>query len=488
MRSIALATLLAMLGAGALAEEPGSPGKPPKKPPPPPGIHWARDVEADMQRAAREGRPILFAVNALENERANNQLAGFAYRSAEWGEASRGYVAFVCNPNDHAAGEGACTRYPGHSCAGHKAALAWFLKRFGDELISPQHVILEPDGDVAYRKEYYTHVVSPVLLEAWLSQLAPNIAYARAAIGRESQSEALAARPLEELRAAACAWLESGDGLAAAAVTGVLEECFDDARRAALIAALARTPSMQAPVLSVAAEAAVLDPSAEPDITRAWLRTLFAVDRPTGVWAATRVLVRVESEAERDEVLRIWSGNSNEERKPSIDALPADERAAAYEALLLAGDRRGTVTRVPAAWTRGRQTEIARARRVRGQTTVRAVMLDEALRDAPPGRLRRALLDAPSEEVRAQGAAVRRALEGAGPFRVKVAAALALLRARDAGPDAAPITRLVLHALRDSLEARETRAAAVQILGADPGQSLGEWEKALEAHFERGAR
>ena len=45
--------------------------------------------------------------------------------------------------------------------SGNRAALTWFTKRFGENLISPQHVIIEPDGDVAFRKEYYTGVVKP---------------------------------------------------------------------------------------------------------------------------------------------------------------------------------------------------------------------------------------------------------------------------------------------------------------------------------------
>ena len=51
--------------------------KPP--PPPPPGIWWAQDFEAGLSRAAREGRPILFCINALDTESANLRLRSQAF-------------------------------------------------------------------------------------------------------------------------------------------------------------------------------------------------------------------------------------------------------------------------------------------------------------------------------------------------------------------------------------------------------------------------
>ena len=487
MRSIAVLCALALLAATAVAGD-GDAGKNDKqakdKPPPPPaGIWWEADFEAGMQRATREGRPILLCVNALEDERANNELAGSTYRSADWGNATRGYVAFVCNPNDHGT---PCSRYERHVCSGHKAALDWFLKRFGEDLITPQHVILEPDGDVAFRKEYYTGVVGPALLEAWLSALAPRAAYARAGIGREGVVKEFAKIPLDQVDARARDWLSGPDGLSAAVLLNVLDDCYDPARRKALIGVLRHTQAVQAPVLVMAAEERVLWPADQPEETAPWIATLFAVDRTAGVWAATRVLARSEDPTARDAVLRIWAGRAPGAEAPGIGDLPAGERPAAYEALLLAGDERARATDVPTDWRAGHEDAIDRALRKSGHTTPGEVELAAALASGVPGRMRAALVSASAGAVRAAAPEILAGLSAWRWERVRIAGALALLRAQ--GPYEAQVVPRILAALDDPLEGPGVRTAAVEILGNDPGAATAAWQTALAEQLKGGAK
>ncbi len=485
MRLLAFILAWAALSTVVLAEDGQSPKT--KKPPPLPGIWWQKDYAKGMQRAMSEGRPILFAINALETERANNQLAQMQYQSAAWGEATRGYVPFVCNPNNHKGpGEQSCSRYPGHDCAQHQVVLQWFTSRFGDALISPQHVILEPDGDVAFRKEYYTGVVKPALLDAYLSNISPRIAYARAGIVREAQVKRFAKLPLEQLDEKAAGYLSGTDGLAAAALLNVLDDTYDAKRRAALIRALRHTHDLQVPVLIPAAEERVLYPADEPAETLLWIATLFEADRPSGVWAATRALVRLESEAERDRVLRLWAGSTEEGAKPGIDDLPEDERPNAYEALILAKDRRGLATKVSAAWKKGRENEIARALRKVGRTTATTVDLDTIKDGAAPAVWRPALLSMTPEAVRAQAQRVAWALKAMPSLRLRVAAALALLRGQL--PQGGTVVQTILAGIDDLVEGRETRALAVRILGDDPGRNRAALVKALDSFVKGGAK
>ena len=275
--------------------------------------------------------------------------------------------------------------------------------------------------------------------------------------------------------------------LAAAALVNALAESYDATRRKALIRALRRAPALQVPVLMHAAEERVLFPRDEPTETSAWLTTLFEADRAAGVWAATRVLVRLEDAAEREAVLRIWAGTAPDAPAPGIADLPADERAFAYEALILAKDRRGLATKVDATWKAGRELEILRALQKADRTTAPDVALTGILgSDAAPGVLRASLLGADAARVRTAAKGVVAALNHALQWRVRVAAALALLRAQL--PQDGLVVRTLLAALLDPLEGPEARAHAIGVLGSDPGQSRDEWARVLSEHMKGGAR
>lgn len=488
MRILAVLLALLLLVPASAAEESKSGAKPKKQAPPPPGIHWEPDFERGQARATREGLPILFAVNALESESANNHLASSLYRSRAWGDATRGYISFCCNPNEHgSSAPGACDRYPGCTCAAHKKALGWFLGRFGQDLISPQHVILEPDGDVAYRKQYYTRVVGPSLLDTYLSRIAPQTAYAQAALRRAAQIKQLSQIPVAELEGAAKPMLSGLDGLAAAALVNVLDDTYEAPRRLAVLRVLRHTPRLQAPVLALAAEERVFYPADESAETLLWIEALFAVDRTYGVWAATRALVRLKKDAERNAILRLWAGTPSEGKDPGIADLPKSERAFAFEALLLAGDRCAQVPNIPASWSQGREREVLRARTTTpgGRTAVPGA-LKAALAEGHPRRLRPLILSASAAVVRQEMDGLIDVLAKSPSLRLRVAAALRLLEIRQ--PQGGAVVRLIRETLNDPIEGPETRAVAVKLLGDDPGQNQEEWERALTAHLQGGAK
>ena len=150
MRTAVALSLLLMLATSAPAEEEDKP-----KPAPIPGIRWEPEFQAGVVRAEQEGRPLFFAVNAVETERANNRLAAYEYKSERWGRATRGYACFVANYETHAqanvptVAESMCTRYLGIRCSGHQGPMGWLMLRFGNDLISPQHIIIERRFNVA---------------------------------------------------------------------------------------------------------------------------------------------------------------------------------------------------------------------------------------------------------------------------------------------------------------------------------------------------
>ena len=480
-----LAALLFLLLAPGLTEAEDAPKKP-KLSTPPPGIRWARDFDAALAQAARAGQPVFLAVNALENESANNMLAAQAYPSKAWGEASRAYVALVCNPNEHRTGDApACGRYEGCECPTHQKALRWFLARFGEELISPQHVILEPDGDVAFRKEYYTGVVGPDLLDLYLSHVSPKLAYGQAASRRRARIQSLAKVPLEALPAQAATWLASKDGLSAAGLVNVHDDSFDKARRAAVIRALGKTPALQVPVLALPAEERVLFPDDEREETLLWVETLLAADRTYGVWAATRVLVNTEDETLREAVLRLWAGKA--EGAVALADIPAGERPAAYEALLLIRDPRALVERAPQDWITGREAEIRRARALAEQEVfLPSGALRAALARPVPGVLRRRILDANLEGIRAHQADLVKLVREAPWLRVRIAAALRLLELREAAGGA--VLTVLQQGTLDPIEGPETRRRVIALLGEDPGQNPAEWKRILNAFVMGGAK
>lgn len=442
------------------------------------GIRWEADLAAGIARAAREGRPILFAMNALESESANQRLQSELYPSPAWGEATREYVCFVCNGGTHGAGE-ECTRYPGIGCAVHQDALRYVIRRFAPAdgaLISPQHVILEPDGSVAWRKEYYTGVVRPELLETFWTRISPELAYERAGALRQDWIETLETGPLDQTTASARSWLRTGDPLAVAGILRAIDFSLEDKRRRNLLAALDATPSSQLAVVGLLADEAGARPDDRPDEALALANALLAVDRMSGVRLLARIAARTKNVALRTKAIDRWLEDRNGGGGIAPGDLPAEERAALAEVILLTGSGEppevDTDTIPPALVRRLARAQVAAGRRAR-----RHPPLEEALEDGAAGVLRGALLEAAPDEVRRHAPAVRAALRERPEARVCYAAAIALLGAGlDEGGKVAPT---IWAAIQDPVEGREARAEAVERLGMDPGWNQEVWSEAL---------
>lgn len=479
MRVASVLFVLAFLAAtSALAKEEHKPRGKPR----PIGVRWHANLQEGLALARREGRPILFAVNAREDERANIELATSQYRSRMWGEATRDYVCFVCNPNEHRGPDGLCTRYPGIPCATHKAALKEVARRFGSDLITPQHVILEPDGQLAFRKEYYTRVVRPALLETWLSTLAPGIAFSRAGISREKKIKSLVATEQPDQAAQAKTWLLSEDGLAAASIANVLDEVFDAPGRLALIETLAAAGAAQAPVLELIAEDRISYPDEDVPETIAWIQALLRADRSIGLRAAARALSRSEEEGVRGQILRA----SHDVTKLDLKQVPTDERYPLWEALALAGDARGGARAAPLPQDPLWRHRILRALRRGGLATgERSVDLAGALanpKDTPA--LRRALLHATQVQASTHRAAIEQVLADARWLGLRAAAAVALTRAGFESEDDV-VVRTLRAMLFDPVEGSDLRAVIRDLLGEDPGTNVEEWVRMIQTRVQK---
>jgi hypothetical protein len=461
-RSIAVALLWTLAAGLARGEEPSEV----------PGVRWDGDVDAALARAAREGRPVLVVVNALEEEGATRMLAEREYPSKPWGDATRAYVCLVANGETHGDGA-ACTRFRTIPCSGHRDVLSWALRRFsadGQTLTSPSHLILEPDGGIAYAKEYYTQDENPPFLDAWGARIAPRLLGKRAWALREARLGALEKTPDAGLAAAAKEWIASGDGMAPAAVVAMAALEAKPARRAALREALAATPKDLAPALFDDVDASSGDPSVDLDATLGWIRTALAVDPDLGDWAAARALARAPDASARARVLSTWAGTP----KPTLDAMEPETRVRAEEALALSGDvtaARPLAARAPA----GRVTalRIARAVRVATDASVTAADLRRALADGTRAERREALAWTTAFEGE-EHVALARGARRDPHADVRLAAAVALLHADDRSG-----AEDLLAALDDLVEGPEVHAALVRWHGDDPGRPAGAWEPIL---------
>ncbi len=466
--------LLLLASVGVLHADEGKPKKPKK--PPIPGIHWEPDFEAGMRRAALEGRPILFCVNALEEQ--VPQLVTQLYRSEEWGTASRGYVCFACNPNDHTGPDGLSTRFLGVPSKSYNAALTYVLKHFGPDLISPSHIILEPDGELAYRKDFYTNVVGPALLRRTLTSIAPGVAYSRAAIDREDRIKRVVSS--EAPGGEARAWLKSGDGYAMPGILNALDEIYDVKKRVALIGGCTDAPGSQLEAMAYGADERLQYPDDEPEETLAWVQALLAADREMGVRAAALAIARAPERTLRDSLLKAWAGKGPMEAVPAVKALPKDEQAAAVEALLLAADARGKTRLAEQDWAM--EMRLERARVKAGVKETKWPALRTALDDGSPGPLRGSLLEADAADVRANEMAIGNLLDHDFAERIRVAAALALLGG-ECNKHTDRVVEVLLSIVFDPIEGPETRRHAVEHLGEDPGLALEEWEAAIRGRM-----
>ncbi len=462
--------------------------KPPRPAPwvPPVGIHWEEDFEAGMRRAVTEGRPVLFAVNALldEGETGNRMLATETYVRKEMGDASRPFVCFVCNPNDHATtkrpdGTEVCSRYGTGTCACHKAALDYVLKRFafaGTDLISPSHFVIDPDGLTIYQGQYMQSCPTPRQLEELLARASPTQALRFVWTAREAELAQLAKTPEPELAEKAKAWLATKDGMALAGVVATIDQESDDARKAALLQALGAGPLMPqgGPLLEDLLRQVTGTADASSFAAPTWQRmaclasqALDASQRWT-MWLWTRLFVRVPSDVTAEVEPRVHSFPFGTDAPPLDSPESRAVWAMQVEAMTLMGSPKALadLEKLPEGLPRLR---ILRALRKAGRG--RPLSFDAGTRD----ERRLALSLATPDEVKAAKEKVLAALKD--PIEeLRVAAALALRLAGDgSGAD------ILLAAIPDPVEGPEVRAVLSALAGGDRGADPGPWEDVVRA-------
>lgn len=482
---IRLAPLVVALFAGAaFGGEPPPEGKKPVPTRLPvvsiPGIHWEREFSPALPRAAAEGRPVLFAVNALvdQGERGNVEAATVHYPSKELGDASRLFVCLVGNPNDHEArtladGTVVCSRYGNGTCQGHKDALAWLLRTHssdGESVISPSHWVFEPDGALFSHGDFVQSTPTPSDLEMWAVAISPRLAVRRVWTVREAKMAALEKGPTADLEKAAREWATSGDAMAAAGLVALLDQERDGTRRKALASAIkACGPAAAAPLFDLV-DAGTSAPDSDSDAALFWVDLAKNVSPDLGAFAAGRVVARSRVGKTRSRAISVATGFlANTPPDPRTLAPPL--RAALAEARLLAGDREATGDLDGDAKDVLPAARVERARRAAGAIPP-ADLAAVSGRDA----LRTALYEASAEAVNAAREKVVGWLSDPA-IDVRVAAAVALRRAGNvcgAG--------LLLWALSDPVEGPEARAALAALNGGvDLGEDPSAWEEFLRS-------
>lgn len=464
------------------------PPKPPRPAPwvPPVGIHWEEDFEAGMRRAVLEGRPVLFAVNALldEGETGNRMLATETYVAKEMGDASRPFVCFVCNPNDHPAtrrpdGTEVCSRYGTGTCACHKAALDYVLKRFafsGTDLISPSHFVIDPDGLTIYQGQYMQSCPTPRQLEGLLARASPTQALRFVWTAREAELAELAKTPVQELADKARTWLATKDVMAVAGLVAMIDQESDAVRKDSLLQALGAgpiPPPGDAAIEDMARAASSAAALAAP-VALAWAKVAVASSREVALSILARVAVRIADPTQTFRASVALAGLADgAPGAPTGPGGAARVAARVHEVAALTGDRglAQALVDAPADLPRGR---VERAARKAG--IPRPLSFDTGTRD----ERRLALSLATPDEVKAERAKVLAALKD--PIEeIRVAAALALRLAGDgSGAD------ILLAAIADPVEGPEVRAALSALAGGDRGADPGPWEDVVRVEASPG--
>lgn len=481
-----LARLGSAVAVALLAARPAFPGDPPSANPPAPpapkplrlpeapavpGIHYEPDFEAGVKRAAQEGRPVFFAIHALEDQ------PGGDFRSAEYGVAARPFVSFVGNDKDHGStvlpdGTRVCSKYGTGTCKAHQDALAFVVARLTADgsLISPSHWVLGPDGETVWHGDYVQSTPAPGDLDGFAVRLSPRLSMRGVWTAREERTTALSKTPAEKLEKAAGEWLGSSDALAPAGVAALLDQESSAKRRTALLAALSGAGPRAVPVAFDAVDDATSKDDATDQVR--WVEAALKMDDAFGGWALARALLR-SKDSHWSDVARGKAALSPTAPAVPLEGRPDAVRARLAEALLLKGDK--AAAKVLSAAQGGGLSRGRVDRALRRAGTAPPLDLAGALASGSRDDKRAALMGADAAAVASAKAAAVEAL--ADPAEeVRVAAAVALRRAGD-GRGAA----VLLAVLADPVEGPEARAALIEIAGHDVGEDPAAWEEFLRA-------
>jgi hypothetical protein len=144
MATIALSTCLTVV----IAQCPVSSGAP----------AWQSDFERALEAAAKADKLLLVCFNAdLDGEPGNATMVNEVYRSAKFLQAAKDVVLVVGSLDRHGPDDAPCPRFGQNPCSSHQTVEKKARRHlFGDQLdiIAPQHVLLFPDGSVAWHEFY----------------------------------------------------------------------------------------------------------------------------------------------------------------------------------------------------------------------------------------------------------------------------------------------------------------------------------------------
>lgn len=118
-------------------------------------VEWATDLSAAMAQASASNRLVLVCFN-MDGEQANERALEM-YRSREFAAATREVICVLCASDIHDAAEVPCSRFGACACQEHRDSERKARRHFFGGLrdnIAPQHILLYPDGLVAWHAIY----------------------------------------------------------------------------------------------------------------------------------------------------------------------------------------------------------------------------------------------------------------------------------------------------------------------------------------------
>jgi hypothetical protein len=118
-------------------------------------VQWRKDLAGALEEGRQSGKPILICFN-MDGDPGNERTLKDTYRHAEFIQLSAQFIPLICSPDPHDEGE-ACSRFGCVSCQEHRscerAARRFFYAGLQSN-IAPQHLLLFPDGSVAWHGMY----------------------------------------------------------------------------------------------------------------------------------------------------------------------------------------------------------------------------------------------------------------------------------------------------------------------------------------------
>jgi HEAT repeat protein len=127
-------------------------------------IRWAPSIRAGLDEAKTRGVP-LFVVLNMDNERGNDAMVEKVYPDPDVVAAAAKCVCAVASLGNHetakdpVTGRTVCAKFGSVTCAEHRAIEKvireqWLKKTPKDEVISPQHFLLAPDGRRLFARKW----------------------------------------------------------------------------------------------------------------------------------------------------------------------------------------------------------------------------------------------------------------------------------------------------------------------------------------------